>query len=548
MKKWNSLVLVVFFVSCSNFLIPKFVAVEGISFKDEMITLNVGQSQKIPYTVTPSGATEQGVSWLSRNTQIVTVKEDGTVTALAEGHTTLVVTTKDGHYTDKCKVTVKKGFVPVATLALDDETLSLEVNQSTPLGFVISPPNATNKAVTWQTSDDEIAQISETGLLTALKEGNVQITVTTEDGAFTDQCSITIVKASIPVQSIDIIEDNVVLDAEEFGQLTYAITPANATNQNVTWTLSDPNLAELSDTGLFIGKTAGSVVITITTEDGGFTDTCNITFQEVLSPVENIVLDPDTLTLKEGETTLLTARVYPSDASNQKIRWSSSDTNVAQVSDTGIVTAKTVGTAEITVTTDDGGFTDTCSLTVQSSVVSVNGILLDQSTLKLQTGLKGQLAATISPLNAANPNFSWSSSDASIATVSDDGEVLALAAGEATITATTEDGSFTDTCTVTCTKMFEAPDWALGVWKSEAGNKVEITDETLIITANGTIVNLVEMALENNAELTHNVVEFMKMWTIMMGDNPFPSFVGIFQPDGTTLNIGEEAFIKDSSL
>ena len=163
--------------------------------------------------------------------------------------------------------------------------------------------------------------------------------------------------------------------------------------------------------------------------------------------VESVALNTTSLTIVEGESQSLTATVSPSNADNKKVTWSSSNSSVATVDDRGTVTAVAAGTATITAKSEDGGKTATCSVTVNSKVISVESISLDKTTAELTEGETITLTATIKPENATNKNVIWSSSNEEIATVKD-GVVSAIKEGEATITAKTEDGGKTATCTV----------------------------------------------------------------------------------------------------
>ena len=163
--------------------------------------------------------------------------------------------------------------------------------------------------------------------------------------------------------------------------------------------------------------------------------------------VNGVTLDLVTLNLIIGNTQQLTATVLPSNADNKNVTWTSSNSSVAQVSSSGKVTAKGEGTAIITVTTKDGGYTASCMVTV--SVIHVNGIQISDTTLNLYVGDIHQLTATVLPSNAENKNVTWTSSNTSVVQVSSNGRITAKGKGTAVITVITVDGSFTDTCTVT---------------------------------------------------------------------------------------------------
>lgn len=171
----------------------------------------------------------------------------------------------------------------------------------------------------------------------------------------------------------------------------------------------------------------------------------------VIYKVTSVSLNKDSLTLDVGESSTLTATITPDNASNKSINWESSNTGVATVDTSGKVTAVAQGTTTITATAADGsGKSAECSVMVNAAAnVPVESVSLDKTNLELTEGGTETLTATITPDNATNKNVTWESSNTSVATVDADGKVTAVDAGTATITVTTVDGGFTDTCTVT---------------------------------------------------------------------------------------------------
>ena len=167
--------------------------------------------------------------------------------------------------------------------------------------------------------------------------------------------------------------------------------------------------------------------------------------------VTGISLDLSSITLKVNETATLSAIVEPSNATDKTVTWSTSDASVATVKD-GVVTAVAPGTATINVTTTDGGYKATCTVTVNAATVSVSSVSLDKTSLEMTEGETQALTATVNPADATNQTVSWSSSNTSVATVSSLGVVTAVALGTATITVTTTDGGYTATCAVTVTQ------------------------------------------------------------------------------------------------
>lgn len=200
----------------------------------------------------------------------------------------------------------------------------------------------------------------------------------------------------------------------------------------------------------------------LTLDDGASLDTGNYTLTvnggtltgnvigDVIYKVTGVSLSPKTLSLNPGKGGTLTATITPDNATNQNVTWKSSDTKVATV-DNGLVTAVAEGTATITVTTTDGNFQDTCTVTVTPPAKTpVTSVTLDKTSLTLDVGGSFTLTATVEPANATNKAVTWSTSDKNVATVDQNGNVKAVGAGKATITATTADGSgVSATCTVT---------------------------------------------------------------------------------------------------
>ncbi|MHC6179076.1 beta strand repeat-containing protein [Clostridium sp. JNZ X4-2] len=182
------------------------------------------------------------------------------------------------------------------------------------------------------------------------------------------------------------------------------------------------------------------------------------------SDITGVTLDRTSAFIDVGGTSQLTATVAPADTANKGVTWASDNTAVATVDATGTVTAIAAGTANITVTTADGGFTANCAVTVQaaSSTPSsdITGVTLDMTSTSINVGGTIQLTATVAPADTANKGVTWASDNTAVATVDATGTVTAMAAGTATITVTTADGGFTANCAVT---VQAASSWRLSV-------------------------------------------------------------------------------------
>ena len=420
--------------------VPPTVAVTGVSVSPSSITLTEGDSQSLSATVSPGDATDKSVTWSSSAPAVATVDQSGKVTAVKAGTATITVKTTDGGKTATCTVTVNAKVIAVTQVTLDVKTKELVEGESFTLKATVSPDNASDKSVTWSSSDEAIAKVDQNGKVTAVKAGTATITVTTKDGNKTASCAVTVIAK---VASVSLDKTAITLAEGETQTLTATISPDNAQDKSVTWSSSDEAVAKVDQNGKVTAVKAGTTTITVTTKDGGKTATCAVT---VIAKVSSVSLDKTAITLAEGETQTLTAIVSPDNAQDKSVTWSSSDATVATVDQNGKVTAVKAGTATITVTTTDGGKTATCAVTVIAKVASVS---LDKTSITLTVGETQTLTATITPDNASDKSVTWSSSDATVATVDQDGKVTAVKAGNATITVTTTDGGKTATCTVT---------------------------------------------------------------------------------------------------
>ena len=278
--------------------------------------------------------------------------------ALAEGTTTITVTTNDGGKTAKCTVTVKP--IAVTGVTLNKTSADLNAGSTLTLTATISPSNATNKKVTWKSSNTGIATVTDKGVVKGIKAGKATITVTTTDGKKTASCTITV---KVPVKSVSIKNKITIIKGEKY-TLKANITPDNATNKGVTWSSSDTKVAKVSGKGVVTAKKKGTAYITVTTNDGKKTATCKVTVKNPVK-VKSVSLNKTKKTLKKGKTFKLKATITPKDATVKTVTWKSSNKKVATVSKSGKVTAKKAGKATITVTTDDGKKTAKCKITVK---------------------------------------------------------------------------------------------------------------------------------------------------------------------------------------
>ena len=386
-----------------------------------------GDTYSLVATVLPSNAEYEGISWASSNTSVAIVNQ-GTITALKEGKTT--ITASAGGKSATCSVTVSAKYIDVASITLDKAELTLRIGNSDVLTATVKPDDATDKSVTWASSDASVVKV-DNGKVTALKSGIATISATS--GIWVAQCIVTVL---VETESISLDKRELTLAIDETATLTATITPVDATDKKITWTSSNESVADVYD-GIVTAIAPGTA--TITAECGGHKAECVV---KVFVPTQSVTLDKTSLELPVGKSYTLTATVKPDNAADKNVTWSSSDESIATVAN-GKVTAIKQGTA--TITAECSGKKAECEIIV---IVPATGISLDKDELSIDIGETATLTAAITPADATNKTITWTSSNDGIVKVND-GAVKGIQAGTATITATIS--GYSASCGVTVT-------------------------------------------------------------------------------------------------
>ena len=337
-------------------------------------------------------------------------------------------------------------------VTLDKTSISIIVGSTERLTANIQPTDAANKNVSWQSSDESVATVSD-GSVRGVRAGSARIAVSTEDGNFSASCAVMV--TTPPATGVTLNKTSASIKAGMSDRLTATVAPA-AANQGVTWKSSDEAIAAVAQDGSFIAVSAGAASIMATTLDGKQTSSpCVVTVTPNVIEVTAVTVVPSSLTLLEYGIFQLTAVATPlnAPASQRAVTWGSSNEDVATVNATGRVFANNLEGSAVITATSANGIVGTCALTV-AKPIPVTGVTVDPTTATMQAGQSRQLVADIIPFSATNQGVTWSSSEPDIARVSANGlvcNVTGQKAGEATITATTNEGGHTATCAVTVT-------------------------------------------------------------------------------------------------
>ena len=245
--------------------------------------------------------------------------------------------------------------VAVTGVSLNQTSASLEIGGSVQLTATVSPSNATDKTVSWTTSNTSVATVSG-GLVKAVAEGSATITATA--GGKSAKCVVTVKRKAVEVTGVSLNKTDLLLYIGDMITLTATVTPSNAADKTVVWTTSNADVASVVN-GVVTAVAIGSATITATA--GSKSAKCEVTVA-MSWEVTGVRLNKVALTLAPGRTFQLEATVSPSDATDKTVTWTSTDPTVVTV-ENGLVTAVRPGDAIIEAVA--GAFRAQCAVQVQ---------------------------------------------------------------------------------------------------------------------------------------------------------------------------------------
>ena len=321
--------------------VEKFVPVTEVTLDKATLALNTGGTATLNATVKPDDSTKKKVTWASSNEAVASVV-DGKVTAISAGNAKITATA--GGKTATCDVTVtapvtppdKPVTVPISGLTLNPNQASatLAVGGKTTFTAVVAPANATDKKVTWSTSDPKVAAITgpdSSGKITVTGKKTGTAKITAAAGGKTVTCTVTVVSLNKTKLTLG--------KGEKF------TLKVNGTKKKATWSASSNGV--MVKNGKLTAKKAGKKAVTITAKVDGVSLTCKVT---VKNAPKKISLNAKSKTLKKGKTFKIKVK-FPKNTASNKLTYKSSNRKVAKVDTTGKVKAVKKGKATITVTT-----------------------------------------------------------------------------------------------------------------------------------------------------------------------------------------------------
>lgn len=440
------------------------VPLKSISFKDNVTskTMNKGEEFTLEVVYNPADTdADKTITWSSTDTSVATV-EGGKVTAIGGGETEIKATTVNG-LEAICKVKVE---VPLTSILIKTET-SIQFGQTEKLEVTYNPVDTTaDKTIAWESADEAIVKVSTDGTIEGVGVGETTITATASNGQKVT-CKVTVLP--VELNSISITEQNIILNKGENETLTVTYNPENTTeDKTVTWESSNEDAVTVSEDGVITAVGAGNA--TITAKVGDKTATTQV---EVKVPLESIRLNETEKQLNKGDDLQLSVTYNPEDTTADKtVTWTSTDDTVATVDENGKVTALKAGTTYIKAKVEDKEVS--CKIDV---VVQLTGINLNKDVAEIVKGQTEKLTVTLVPEDTTyTGKIEWTSSDDTIATVDENGNVKGIKEGTVTITAkAVENGNeIIDTAEITVKEIplnsiaIDIADFDLGIGRTQS--------------------------------------------------------------------------------
>ena len=464
---------------------PSIIGVNSVTLVDvnnntlsNSINLNIGEEVTIKFLLNPSNATLKEVNWTNSDSNKVSMKDSvgyALIKGLKVGSSNIEIIVKDydGNVkTDSVKVNVINSDQPVlvSSITLSPTSVTLSPNGTYKFNVMVNPSNATNKGVTWSSSNTNVVSVDQNGNIKALKKGTAKIRVTAKDGSGKyAEASVTVESpkpTNILVTGVSLNASTVKMYVGQSYQLIHTVKPSNATNKGVTWNSSNTNVVSVSN-GKIIGKSSGKARITVTTIDGGYSAYTDVTVinrpsssskpssssSSGSSISSSIDIIKDTIELNKGSEEKLEYKLSQ-DLIDSIIIWKSSNTDVAVVKN-GIVTAISDGEATITATINGKDIKDTCKVIVKK--LDLTGIVFEDESLSVSVGKTLKLTLNALPSGADLPSLKWDVDNKDILSVSDEGVIKGLNVGEAIVTVSSIDEKYNASVNVTVTPYVSEP-------------------------------------------------------------------------------------------
>ncbi len=394
-----------------------------------------GQTLDLPMAIEPASSGKAYLTYASSNVKAATVDALGVVTAIAKGKATITASgvTAEGKKL-KATVTVIVNR-PVTQITLNNAEIQVAVGKRAAIKPTVTPQNASDKSVTYASSNESIATVDKKGNIKGIMPGTCTITTASvSNPEITAVCNVTVIQ---PVAKLTMDAGNATLYVGQSLPLMMGYTPADASIQAVTFKSSAAKYATVDGSGIVTGIAKGKATITATAVDGNGAKVSKSI--NVLQQPLGVAFKALPAELRVGTTQKITATVSPSNTSDKTLIWTSSDEAIATVNKSGTVTPLYPGQVTITATAKD--FPSVLASATFTVLQPAQKIALSETRLNILVQETAQLTYVITPDYTTNKSVLWSSSNTKVATVDQNGMITAHKRGTATITVACQDGS-----------------------------------------------------------------------------------------------------------
>ncbi len=345
------------------------IPVDGIAISATSLTLYKGSWKTLSAVVTPTNAADPSVTWSSSDPAIVKVDADGKVTAVSiptgADYGEAVITAQSSNSTIYATCTVKVlASVLTTSLTLNKSTLALNVGDEETLVVTGSPSNATNKTLSWTSSNPDVASVDAYGKVIGASKGTAVIRADSTDGSGKYvSCVVTV--NNIQILNVSLDKSSLDLSEGDTAKLTATIYPTNATTATLKWTSSNTAVATVDTKGNIIaGATNGYTIITASATDGSGKYAECVVLSKPKIYVTGLMINYGTsLDLLAYDSTYLKATILPANASTQTVTWTSSNPSIASIGSDGLLKGLALGEAVITATADNKSVSITVNVT-----------------------------------------------------------------------------------------------------------------------------------------------------------------------------------------
>ena len=413
---------------------------DTIDLSKNQINLSVSQTYDLKKLIN-NYSSEKNYKFKTISNNIINVSDNGVVTGISKGNDNVFVSLNNG-YSTTISITVVESNLDPENIIINKKNIKLRVGENTKLTTSFVPRNVNNKKITFLSSNPNVITVDSTGKITAKKVGKSTVTATTYNNK-TSSIDVSVISALkkekrntvSEIKRIETDTTNIELNIGDSTFIKVFFVPNKVKSKKLKWSTNNKKVAVVTN-GIVKGVKEGNAVITVKTENKKIVR-INVKVNKKLVYPTSIQVNKKLLDLEIGKSEKINAKIYPEDANDKTIIWSSSDKTIADVNN-GVITAKGVGKAIISAKTSNS-FISLITVNVVSKIILPSKISMEKPNIDVNIGENKRISVSFEPSNVTNKNLTWSSSNTKIVNVKN-GVITGIRKGSAVVTATSING------------------------------------------------------------------------------------------------------------